>query len=90
MISRACGNPDVKTDGLENTYNYFALTVPMNFASFCHLLFKAQYFDRPDLGPNCLLSTWVKVHCLIRFFTSHQQTFSYVERGLPGLNPYLA
>ena len=26
--------------------------------------------------------------CLIWFFTSHQQSFSYIETGLPGLNQY--
>ena len=26
--------------------------------------------------------------CLIRFFTSHQQSFSYKGTGLPGLNQY--
>ena len=28
--------------------------------------------------------------CLIRFFTSHQQSFSYKGTGLPGLNQYYA
>ena len=28
--------------------------------------------------------------CLIWFFTSHQQSFSYKGTGLPGLNQYLA
>ena len=28
--------------------------------------------------------------CLIWFFTSHQQSFSYKGTGLPGLNLYLA
>ena len=28
--------------------------------------------------------------CLISFFTSHQQSFSYVGTGLPGLNQYYA
>ena len=26
--------------------------------------------------------------CLILFFTSHQQSFSYIGTGLPGLNQY--
>ena len=26
--------------------------------------------------------------CLILFFTSHQQSFSYIETGLPRLNQY--
>ena len=26
--------------------------------------------------------------CLIGFFTSHQQSFSYIGTGLPGLNKY--
>ena len=29
-----------------------------------------------------------KVVCLIWFFTSHQQSFSYLGTGLPGLNQY--
>ena len=40
---------------------------------------------------------WIKLHspglwfvCLIWFFTSHQQSFSYIGTGLPGLNQYEA
>ena len=28
--------------------------------------------------------------CLIRFFMSHQQSFSYIGTGLPGLNQFKA
>ena len=30
-----------------------------------------------------------KIVCLIWFFTSHQQSFSYERMGLPGLNQYM-
>ena len=33
---------------------------------------------------------WLIFFCLIWFFTSHQQSFSYKGTGLPGLNQYLA
>ena len=29
-----------------------------------------------------------KIVCLIRFFMSHQQSFSYVGTGFPGLHQY--
>ena len=31
---------------------------------------------------------WVLFVCLIWFFTFHQQFYSYVGMGLPGLNQY--
>ena len=53
---------------------------------------------------ECLLGCWFQPHlrhcvvsfvclfvCLfVWFFTSHQQSFSYIETGLPGLNQYYA
>ena len=38
----------------------------------------------------CWIATCVCFVCLILFFTSHQQSFSYKGTGLPGLNQYKA
>ena len=35
-----------------------------------------------------ILRLWLILFCLIWFFTSHQQSFSYIGTGLPGLNQY--
>ena len=35
-----------------------------------------------------ILWLWLILFCLIWFFTSHQQSFSYKGTGLPGLNQY--
>ena len=45
-----------------------------------------QYF-RPELSYHLSLRF---LYCLIWFFTSHQQSFSWAGTGLPGLNQYWA
>ena len=37
---------------------------------------------------QCSTSGWFVCFCLILFFTSHHQSFSYRGTGLPGLNQY--
>ena len=36
----------------------------------------------------CIFSLILDFVCLIRFFTSHQQSFRHIGTGLPGLNQY--
>ena len=53
-------------------------------------LFEAQtfYMATKQPGVSVFLTLRLLLFCLIRFFTSHQQSFSYIGTGLPGLNQY--
>ena len=64
---------------------------------------QARHFVGPDLGPNCYLRLsadnngsegvndvhlYIVLFCLFDLIMSHQQSFSYVGTGLPGLIQY--
>ena len=53
----------------------------------CWLFWVSYYVQSLLLLPLCVK---VMCLCLIWFFTAHQQSFSYVGTGLPGLNQYQA
>ena len=55
---------------------HFVLAIITCFA--VNIVFSGSYHSIKDLA----------MFCLILFFMAHQQSFSYVGTGLPGLNQY--
>ena len=80
---------------LSHIFTMFTLAVSIDVSWFNHLLASPWYINFEHVSSLATFVTYSKTIlypyrfvCLIWFFMSHQQSFSYKGMGLPGFNQY--